>query len=227
MIRSGAGSRRVTGWVALVAGLGALAAGLTTLTGATVPPDAGVLPMATIGAAPAAAPRAGGATGKAGGATGEAGGATGKRVAATFSPTGVAIADLRIDAPVDPVGVTADGALSIPGDPARLGWWIGSADPGSPRGTVLLAGHVDTAADGPGALFKLERLPMGALIDVRAGEKVVTYRAVARRSFSKRRLPADLFSPDTPARLVLITCGGEFHDGSSSDNVVLYAVPKP
>lgn len=210
MTRSGTGSQRITGWAALAVGLGALVAGLTTLSVPSVPPDAGAVPAAVAASGPVS--RASSAIGRAPATT-------------TFSPTGLTITALKINAPVDPVGVTADGALSIPDNPARLGWWIGSANPGTQRGTVLLAGHVDTAADGPGALFKLEQLPMGTPIDVRAGDKVVTYRAVARRSFSKRRLPADLFNPDTPARLVLITCGGQFHNGSYSDNVVLYAVP--
>jgi hypothetical protein len=142
-----------------------------------------------------------------------------------FTPTRVLIPGLRADAPVDAVGVAAGGGLSIPEDADRLGWWIGSAMPAADRGTVLIAGHVDTVADGPGALFALEKLPMGARIDVHAGDRVVGYRAVARRSYIKRRLPADLFRADTAPRLVLITCGGSFADGVYSHNVVLYAEP--
>jgi sortase family protein len=210
MIDRDTAGRRITGWATLVAGLGALAGGLATLTAPSVAPDAGTVPAAAV--TTPVAPRV-------------SSGVTREPVAAAFSPTGVTIAALRVSAPVDPVGVTAGGELSIPDDPARLGWWIGSAGPGSPRGTVLLAGHVDTAADGRGALFELEKLRMGALIGVRAGATVVTYRAVARRSYGKSRLPADLFDADTAARLVLVTCGGEFRDGSYNDNVVLYAVP--
>ena len=53
------------------------------------------------------------------------------------------------------------------------------------------------------------------------------YRAVARRSYVKRKLPADLFRTDTAPRLVLITCGGSFADGTYSHNVVVYAEPVP
>jgi sortase family protein len=209
MTRTEAGGRRVMGWVTLVAGLCTLAAGTATLVAPADPPDAGVVPAAVaepdrpaptnIKHPPA--------------------------IRTAFAPAAVAIGALHVDAPVDPVGVTSDGALVIPQDPARLGWWIGSAMAGEKRGTVLLAGHVDTASDGPGALFQLEELPMGALIKLRADGETVTYRAVARRSYHKSRLPADLFTTDTAARLVLITCGGAFHHGSYTDNVVLYAVP--
>jgi sortase (surface protein transpeptidase) len=141
------------------------------------------------------------------------------------TPTRVTIAALRVDAAVDAVGVGRGGALRVPEDADRLGWWIGSAMPGAGRGTVVITGHVDTVADGPGALFTLEKLPMGARIEVRTTDGVVAYRAVARRSYTKRRLPGDLFRTDTTSRLVLITCGGAFSDGAYSHNVVLYAEP--
>jgi hypothetical protein len=217
MTRNAAGGRRTAAWAALAAGLCALAAGITTLTGPGVVPDAGAVPASAVeprAVASAVEPS-------------PAAGAVRSRPTAPASaaPTGVTVAALHVTAPVDPVGVSADSALLVPDDPAHLGWWIGSALPGSPRGTVLIAGHVDTAADGPGALFRLEKLPMGALIGVRAGDRVLTYRAVARRSYGKRRLPPDLFDPGSAPRLVLITCGGDFRHGSYTDNVVLYAVP--
>jgi hypothetical protein len=230
MIDPGAGGRRrarlaalVAGLGALVAGLGALAAGFVTLTGpGPAPADAGTLPANTVSAGPSVVPGPSPSTGP----------NDARRTAApptprndSFSPTRITIAALRVTAAVDAVSVARDGSLDIPENPDRLGWWIGSAMPGARRGTVVLAGHVDTAADGRGVLFGLERLPMGARIDVRAGDEVIHYRAVARRSYVKRRLPADLFRTDTAPRLVLITCGGTFVDGSYSHNVVVYAVP--
>jgi hypothetical protein len=214
MSKVGAGGSRALGLVALVTGLCALTAGTATLRGAAgPPPDVGtVAPAATVAPAviaseppthrrtPGLAPQPG-------------------------VPTGVSIGALHVEAPVDPVGVDPGGSLHVPDDPERLGWWIGSAMPGAPGGTVLIAGHVDTAAAGPGALFRLEKLPMGARIDVRSGGRVASYQVVARRSYVKRRLPADLFRSDIEPRLVLVTCGGAFAHGRYSHNVVLYADP--
>jgi sortase (surface protein transpeptidase) len=137
----------------------------------------------------------------------------------------VIVPDRRVDAPVDPAGVRPGGELDVPADGERLGWWIGSAQPGAERGTVLIAGHVDTVDDGPGALYGLERLPMGSRVDVRTGDRTVAYQVVARRSYAKTRLPADLFRVDGPPRLALVTCGGAFRDGSYDRNVVVYAEP--
>lgn len=205
-------NRRLAGWTALVAGLLAVAGGgLLGIESSRPPAAAGPPPALRLStpsaAAPGPAPR------------------PGKSAPAWAVPTRVTIGALRVDAPVDPAGVRPDRSLAVPEDPDRLGWWIGSAAPGTPKGTVLLAGHVDTARDGAGALFRLEKLSMGARIDVRAGDRVTTYRAVARRSYVKQRLPADLYRTDSSPKLVLITCGGSFHNGVYSHNVVVYAEP--
>jgi hypothetical protein len=199
--------RRVAGWAAAAAGLGALAAATVLgLRSAEPPAPVGVVPVA-VAAPPTSEPT------------------TSTPPIREGVPTKLSIGALHVDAPVQAVGVGPGRALDIPDDPERLGWWIGSAMPGSPRGTVLVAGHVDTARDGPGALFRLEKLPMGARIVVKAGDQTLTYRAVARRSYPKQHLPQQLFSPGTTAELALVTCGGTFHNGTYSHNVVVYAEP--
>jgi len=213
MTRPRSGGRRAAGWAAVAAGLAALVAGVAlAVHGGRPPRDAGSVPVAV------AAPRSSPSSSRPAPAPTEPAWAT---------PTRVTIGGLRVDAPVEAVGVRPDRSLAVPDDPARLGWWIGSATPGSPRGTVVIAGHVDTAEDGPGALFRLENLPLGATIQVRAGDRVVGYRAVARRSYPKQRLPKDLYAVGTTPRLALVTCGGTFHDGVYSHNVVVYADPVP
>ncbi|WP_250031361.1 class F sortase [Paractinoplanes maris] len=217
-----AGGRRTAGWAALAAGLSASVAGVVLAIHSGRPAeDAGSVPAAAVapGSAAAVAPASSPALRP------SRGPAPVPSAPAWAVPARVTIGKLRVAAPVDAVGVRADRSLTVPDDPARLGWWIGSATPGSARGTVVIAGHVDTAEDGPGALFRLENLPLGATIEVRAGERVFAYRAVARRSYSKQRLPADLFAPGTAPRLALVTCGGSFHDGVYSHNVVVYAEP--
>ncbi|GAA3276876.1 class F sortase [Dactylosporangium vinaceum] len=211
-IRDTAGSRRALGWAALGAGLAAVVVAIAlALTARPGPVDAGVLPpppadsgAATGGSAPPSSPAP-------------------TRELAT--PTRLHISALGVDAPVDPAGVTSAGAFGVPDDPGRVGWWIGSALPGAPAGTVLIAGHVDTAKAGRGALYDLEHLPVGAEVGVASGDLSVTYRVAARRSYGKQRLPRDLFTTAGPARLVLITCGGTFRNGSYASNVVVYAEP--
>ena len=139
-----------------------------------------------------------------------------------------AAADAR--ARVVPVGTDATGALDLPEDPGTLGWWVGGALPGATRGTVLVAGHIDTKEGGAGVMARVIRLPLGArvaLTDAAGAQRV--YRVAAVRSYPKAALPARLFTGATSARLVLVTCGGAFDAASHhySDNVVVYAVPVP
>ncbi|GAA3952424.1 class F sortase [Actinoplanes auranticolor] len=205
--------RRAAGWTTLVAGLGALAVGLVlTLRPPPAPADAGVLPPPVVVSASTPA-------------TASAAARTRAPAPARWTPTKVTLDRPAAGAPVDPVGVTRDGALDVPDDPDRLGWWIGSALPGDRRGTVLIAGHVDTAEDGKGALYRLEKLAIGSRIEVRAGDRSVAYRVTARRSYAKSRLPEDLFRRDTNPQLALVTCGGAFRDGAYDHNVVVYATP--
>ena len=57
-------------------------------------------------------------------------------------------------APVDPVGVVA-GSLELPDDADRVGWWRGGSRAGTPFGTVVVAGHLDSATDPSGFLAGL------------------------------------------------------------------------
>lgn len=55
---------------------------------------------------------------------------------------------LHVRAAIAPVDAW-NGRLVVPAHPAVIGWWNGSAVPGSRRRTVMLDGHVDDAAVGP------------------------------------------------------------------------------
>jgi len=133
-----------------------------------------------------------------------------------------------VDAPVVHEVVDGSGALSLPQDPRTVGWWGAGAAPGAPVGTVVLAGHVDSEQQGAGALYPLAGTPVGARVVVSGPRGEATYVVQARRRYAKDALPwRDLFRQDVEARLLLVTCGGDFDRATRhySDNVVVYAVP--
>jgi hypothetical protein len=223
-------ARRAGGWAALLAGLGALGVAAFVARPGQVPADAGTVPAARPVSAASPVPTSPVPVGPAPSTAGPGRRARSIPSASSTSPVvgwtpqRLVISRLGVAAAVDAVGVQR-GALDIPENPAQVGWWVGSAVPGDARGTVLIAGHVDTARAGKGALFQLERLPIGATVDVRAGDRTFVYRTVARRSYPKQRLPDALFARTGPAQLVLITCGGAFRNGAYDHNVVVYASP--
>ncbi|MBC7678192.1 MAG: class F sortase [Pseudorhodobacter sp.] len=151
-------------------------------------------------------------------------------VDASFPPQRLAVPALDVDARVVPVGVESGGGLTIPVDARTVGWWSGGAAPGSPVGTVLLAGHVDAAGQGPGALYRLATTPIGATVTPQGPGGARSYVVQARRRYLKSELPwRSLFAQGRQPRLILITCGGDFDYRTKhyTDNVVVVATPSP
>jgi LPXTG-site transpeptidase (sortase) family protein len=146
-----------------------------------------------------------------------------------LTPTRVRVANLGIDAPVAPAGIDVkNGVLDVPAAISKLGWWLDGRTPGSPTGAVLIAGHVDSATAGAGALFRLKDAHSGDVIQVTAQNgRTFSYRVTSVKTVLKKDLPTDIYSRTGRARLVLVTCGGPFDTASGHyrDNVVVTAVP--
>ena len=145
-------------------------------------------------------------------------------------PVEVDIDGVGVVAAIEPVGVGPDGSMVIPEDADRVGWYQYAAAPGSPGGSAVLAGHVDSRRQGRGAMFALRDVDVGAPVRVHLADgTTVSYRVVARELLAKAALPVDeLFSRDGPPRLTLITCGGDYDraTGGYQHNLVVTAVPE-
>lgn len=143
-------------------------------------------------------------------------------------PVRLRIPDLGIDAEIDPVGVEADGSMTVPQPASRLGWYRHGPAPGDDEGSAVIAGHVDSYADGPGAFFDLAGVEPGATVTVTLADgSDVTYEVTGRERIEKAALPTDdIFRRTGPGVLTLVTCGGDFDDDrrSYADNVVVVAV---
>jgi hypothetical protein len=141
-------------------------------------------------------------------------------------PTRVRMPSVNVDASVVPVQVGSNGELGVPTEPRTLGWWQQGSYPDGP-GAVVIAGHVDTAQDGPGALFHLAQAQVGQPLTVETNLGPRSYVVTAIRHYAKAQLPALTFTPTGPAHLVLITCGGVFNSLTRqyADNIVVSADP--
>lgn len=153
----------------------------------------------------------------------------GIRSRAAAGPVRVRLPSVGIDAPVSPAVIdVAAGVLGVPADIARTGWWSDGMAPGAGAGAALIAGHVDSAKDGPGAFFSLHRSRPGDEVEVvTAAGRTVRYRVASVRYYLRKELPASVFSRTGDPRLVLVTCGGPFDraTGHYRDNVVVTALP--
>ena len=110
----------------------------------------------------------------------------------------------------------------------RIGWWRDGAAPGARAGTILLAGHVDSARRGAGAFYGLKRARRGDRVQLRADDgSTRTWRITSVKMMRKDSLPPEIYARGGPRRLVLVTCGGPFDQrrGHYRDNIVVTAVP--
>ncbi|PRY65470.1 sortase family protein [Glaciihabitans tibetensis] len=145
------------------------------------------------------------------------------------APTRVSVGSLGVDVPVVAVGLDGAGAMALPPDPAIAGWYEHGPAPASTAGATVIAAHVDSLVYGLG--------PFAALADATAGtEIVVTDAAGTARTFAVSTIEttgksdvawASVFDRTGPARLVLVTCGGEFDYSSRHylSNVIIVATP--
>ncbi|MCR6483242.1 class F sortase [Amycolatopsis sp. OK19-0408] len=118
------------------------------------------------------------------------------------------------------------GALKIPEGLDEAAWW--GAKLGADHGVALLSGHVN---------WKGKKGPFTELWQVKQGQEVKltdaaggawTYRVDATETIHKSELAGrseQLFDPDGPHKLLLVTCGGEYVGGTEGyeDNRVVTA----
>jgi Sortase domain len=147
---------------------------------------------------------------------------------AVFRPTRVVLPD-GTPAPVVPVGLHDDGALAIPDDVHTVGWWTGGSKAGEAFGSVVVAGHVDSAAQGIGVFAALRRLIRGQVVELDGGAHALRYRIISAIQVPQAEISsrAGIFSVDGEPRLVLVTCGGPFDRQRHryQDNLVVVATP--
>jgi len=155
------------------------------------------------------------------------------------------IPSLGVKAPLVPtgaVGPAGTASLTIPADIHTVGWWDGTVSdgdhtvqedapqPGQP-GVALIAGHIDSAVAGPGALYDLGELRPGDSVEIvnsrgRSSDWVVSGPP---ETTLKTELPPSLWVTSGAPKLALVTCGGPFdpETGHYVDNVIVWATPAP
>ena len=135
------------------------------------------------------------------------------------TPTRVSIAALGVRANIVDVGRAADGSIATPvEDPVNtVGWYSAGPTPGE-QGTAVLVGHVDTA-DRAAVFHNLRDLRPGKVIEVaRKDRRTASFTVDSVEQFPKTAFPAErVLTQNDAARLVLVTCGGNWVGGRLAD----------
>ena len=138
-------------------------------------------------------------------------------------PATIAIPAIGVEASVIALEVE-DSALQVPADFSQAGWWRAGPEPGE-VGPAVIVGHVDSHR-GPAVFYRLRDLVVGDQIHVtRTDGSVATFAVTGSTPVRKDAFPtADVYGPTDDRALRLITCDGDFADGSYLGNLIVDAV---
>lgn len=128
-----------------------------------------------------------------------------------YDPKYLKIPTINVAGFIVKVGLTKDKAIDVPPSVNLVGWYSGSASPGSP-GVSVIDGHVDGYTV-PGIFNRLKDLHANDRFTVELGNGTInTYRVMDNVTVKNASALSVLFSqkPKVASQLNLITCGGIF-----------------
>ncbi|MEV4214657.1 class F sortase [Micromonospora sp. NPDC049662] len=145
-------------------------------------------------------------------------------------PVRLVIPGIGVTATVNAVGINErTNEFEVPPSVDEIGWYRYGPGLEADGGSVVIAGHVDSARQGKGAFYRLRELDRGDTLTATGSDGTARrYRVVAREEYAKTKIPLDrYFARDGKPRLTLITCGGPFDAKARRyrDNIVVTAVP--
>ncbi|MGW1773125.1 class F sortase [Streptomyces sp. NPDC002104] len=143
-------------------------------------------------------------------------------------PDRIVIPDIKVDAPLDTVGLDAQGVMQEPdfAKPKDAAWYKQGPTPGE-KGAAAIVGHMDTPQAPEAVFYNLKKLKKDEKIEVHRDDGTTAVFAVDEvDTFKKDRFPTDKVYGDThgKAELRVITCGGNLTKDRHWDaNVVVFA----
>jgi sortase A len=135
------------------------------------------------------------------------------------------IPSIGVNAKIESLGLTPDGAMDTPAGPNDVGWYSLGARPGE-MGTAVIGGHRGWKNDVPAVFDDLDKVKKGDTITVTDGSDK-TYFFIVRetRVYDKSAIAPEVFTSSEGAHLNLITCVGTWDDElkSSQERFVVFA----
>ena len=120
---------------------------------------------------------------------------------------------IGVNAPIEPVGVSADGDLAVPTQKPwdGVGWYQSGPYPGA-QGSAVIDGHLDRPGGSPAVFWNLRNLHIGdSVMVVNPGEKPLHFRVINMQYYAPDKAPLQtIFRNKTGIFLNLITCAGQW-----------------
>ncbi len=141
-------------------------------------------------------------------------------------PIGLIIPAINVDAIIEPIGLTPEGALGAPAGPYNAGWFSRGVTPGD-KGVAIIDGHYGWKDHIPAIFNNLASVKKGDRIFIYSAKGDTTIFTVTKiASYGENASTSDIFvSHDTGAHLVIVTCAGVWSvaEKSYSERVVVSA----
>jgi LPXTG-site transpeptidase (sortase) family protein len=151
---------------------------------------------------------------------------TNSQVPRTGLPVRLVIPEIAVDAAVEDVGLTPQGAMAAPEGPTDVGWFDLGPRPGE-SGSAVIAGHEGWKDNTAAAFDDLYKLQKDDKIYIEDGQGAMTTFVVREiRTYDQNGDASDVFSSgDGKAHLNLITCEGTWNAAqkSYSNRLVVFA----
>lgn len=142
-------------------------------------------------------------------------------------PVRLKIAKIKVNAALEYVGLTAQGAVGAPKGPTDAAWFNRSPHPGD-AGSAVITGHFGPWKNGSGSVFDdLHELAVGDTLSVENKKGGTTMFVVRElRTYGEHDDASAVFGPDDgKSHLNLITCAGVWNKAkkSYSNRLVVFA----
>lgn len=134
------------------------------------------------------------------------------------APQRLQISTINVDATVESVGLTPEGAMDIPADADNVAWYNLGPRPGE-QGSAVIDGHLDKEDQSPAVFARLSEVKIGDVVSVLDDKKhILNFRVKEIRMYNAEDDTNEIFNNNNGIFLNLITCAGSWDAGKQDYN---------
>lgn len=131
-------------------------------------------------------------------------------------PVRIKIPKIHLDAVIQQVGFSKDGAMDVPTNSVDVGWFKLGPKPGE-KGSAVIDGHLDAINGVQGVFYNLHQLIRGDKIYIEDGKGTsIAFIVRMSRTYDPNEDVPDVFNKTDGNYLNLITCDGVWDKGQKS-----------
>jgi LPXTG-site transpeptidase (sortase) family protein len=132
---------------------------------------------------------------------------------------------INVDAAIEYVGLTPDGAMEVPSQLINAAWYNLGSPPGQ-QGSAVIAGHRSSRTWVPAVFDNLDELCIGDNLYIKDDQgTIISFIVREIRTYDPEDDASDVFNLSNGIHLNLITCSGDWNKVQKSYNkrLVIFA----